>query len=433
VVFGFFGKKEEQETQAQEVEIELVTFQGPMNGQDVNLKAHPRLVDAGLGPAKELISEALARRADALRIDPKGAEWSVALSIDGIAAPGRKLGKTQGLAITQVLKLLAALDVEQRTSPQKGAIKAAFNSETYRLDLKTIPTPQGERLIVRAGNLAHKLDTLAQLGMSDDLRGRLRTVCESPGLIVVCGLTGSGATSTLFGLVRNIDWYIYTIFTLRDLEGREIDLVSPQTREGDDLAAVIGRAIRMETNVILCDTLTEATAARQLLARAGDVTLLTDMHAKDTGSALLQLVAWSGNPQLVAEGLKGILTQRLVRLLCTDCRQAYKPKPDVLKQLGLPADLEVLYRKPPEGQGAVGTCPGCGGSGYFGRTAMFELLEVTEGMKKLILAQADAAAIREQMKKEKMTRLQGDGLRLVAEGKTSLEELKRVFQPAAEK
>ena len=133
----------------------------------------------------------------------------------------------------------------------------------------------------------------------------------------------------------------------------------------------------------------------------------------------------------MAAGLKGIISQKLIRVLCEDCRLAFKPKPEFLKKLGLAEDVPALYRKPPDQQeGGMDQCEKCGSMGYFGRTGMFELIEMTDGMRELIAGKPDASAIRSQMKKDKMVTLQQDGLRLVAEGRTSLEELQRVFKPA---
>jgi type IV pilus assembly protein PilB len=168
-----------------------------------------------------------------------------------------------------------------------------------------------------------------------------------------------------------------------------------------------------------------------MLSKHEDVVILTEFAAKDTPSAVLQMIEWAGDPKKVAAGVSAIVTQKLIRLLCPDCRLAYKPKAEFLKKLGLPEDVAALYRKPPDGQpGGMDQCENCGSMGYFGRTAMFELLEMTDGMRAVIAGKPDAAAIRSQMKKDKMTTLQQDGLRLVAEGRTSLEELQRVFKPA---
>jgi type IV pilus assembly protein PilB len=286
--------------------------------------------------------------------------------------------------------------------------------------------------MVRVTDSKLKLDIPPELGMGEDMRVKLRQLCASPGIVVVVGPPGSGTTTTLYAVVRNVDAYMYTIFVLGDTEGRKLQQITPlEVDPNDDLQTTITRAVRKEANVILCDPLKDAEAAKAMFSKHEDVMMLAEMGSKDTPSAVLQLMEWVGDPKLVAEGLKGVLTQKLIRLLCADCRLAYRPKADFLKKLGLPEDITALYRKPPDAaEGSMEQCENCGSMGYFGRTGMFELLEMSDGMKQVITGKPDAAAIRSQMKKDKMTTLQQDGLRLVAEGKTSLEELQRVFKPA---
>lgn len=430
MVFGFFKKKEE--AQEEEVDVEPVSFLGPLNGNEVNLKANGRLVEAGLMRAKDLITDALARRADTIRIEPKGPQAVVQMLIDGIPYPGGKLSKAEGLAITQMIKLLAGLDVKERKKPQTGGIKAEFDSTPYQFGVSTIPVADGERLIVRATNLKIKLETPSELGMGEDLRVKLRDLCAGTGLLLTTGPAGSGTTTTAFGLLRNVDAYIFTIFSIGDTQGRKLNHITEfDVNPEDDLPTTITRATRREANVIFCDPVKDAVAAKALLSKAGEVMLLSEIAGKDTPTALLQLLAWVGDGQPVADGLKGIVTQKLIRLLCNECRQAYRPKADFLKKIGLPEDIPALYRKPAESPDPnAEACEKCGGVGYYGRTGMFEFLEMTDGMKELLGGQPDANAIRAQMKKDKMVTLQHDGLRLVAEGKTSLEELQRVFKPA---
>jgi type IV pilus assembly protein PilB len=429
VVFGF-GRKEEPEEE--EEEIEPVSFLGPTSGVEVNLKANARLVEAGLMRAKDLITDALSRRADTLRLEPKGPQAIVTLLVDGIPFPGGRLPKAEGHAITQMLKLLAGLDVKERKAAQSGGIKAEFDSKGYTLSVKSAPVADGERLTIRMADSKIKLDTLQEIGMGEAMRVKLRDLCAAPGIIVTTGPSGSGTTTTLYGLLRNVDAYIYTIFTIGDTEGRKLQQITPMDVDSnDDLATTITRAARKEANVILCDPIRDADTAKAMFSKAEDVMLLSEVAGKDTPSALLQLMEWVGDPKLVAAGLKGIITQKLIRVLCEDCRLAFKPKPEFLKKLGLPEDVPALYRKPPDQQeGGMDQCEKCGSIGYFGRTGMFEFLEVTDGMRELIAGKPDAAAIRSQMKKDKMVTLQHDGLRLVAEGRTSLEELQRVFKPA---
>ncbi|MGQ0633694.1 MAG: ATPase, T2SS/T4P/T4SS family [Planctomycetaceae bacterium] len=428
MVFGFFKKKDEVAEQ-EEIEVEPVSFLGPVNGAEVNLKAHARLVEAGLIRAKELVSDALSRRADALRIEPKGAQAVVTLSVDGVPYPGGRLPKSDGLAVTQMLKLLAGLEVKERKAAQSGGIKAEFDGTPYVIDVRSSPLPDGERLIVRVRNQKAKLESCEELGMPEDLRVKLRELCNRKGVLIVTGVTGSGTTTTLYAVVRNIDAYIFTILSLGDTGGRKLNHVSPlEIQPGDDFPTTLTRAIRREANVILCEPLKEAETARVLFSKCEDLLFLTEMTSKDCAAAALQLLAWVGDPQPVAAGLLGILSQKLIRLLCPECRQAFRPKPDFLKKLGLPADLSTLYRKA-EGD-AGGACEKCGGIGYFGRTAMFEFLEINDAMRELLISEPSDAQIRTRMKKDRMQTLHQDGLRLVAEGLTSFEELQRVFKPA---
>ena len=433
MVFGLFGKKNaDRKDDDDDEDIEPVSFLGPVSGLDVNLKANGRLVEAGLMRAKDLVTDALARRAETIRIEPKGPQAVVTILVDGMPFPAGKLAKAEGMAITQMLKLLAGLDVKERKKQQVGGIKAEFDTKPYTLGIKSIPIPEGERLIVRVTDSKLKRDSLPDLGMGEDMRVKLRELCGSPGIMVVVGPPGSGTTTTLYAVVRNVDAYMYTIFMIGDSEGRKLQQITPlEVDPQDDLKTTLTRATRKEAHVILCDPLREADSAKAMFSKHEDVMILTEMAAKDTPAAVLQLIEWVGDPQIVAAGLKGVLTQKLMRLLCSDCRLAYRPKADFLKKLGLAEDIPALYRKPPEAvESSLDQCENCGGMGYFGRAGMFELLEMSDGMKQVVTTKPDAASIRSQMKKDKMTTLQQDGLRLVAEGRTSLEELQRVFKPA---
>lgn len=432
MVFGLFGGKKKNEEPEEDEDLEPVSFLGPLNGQEVNLKANGRLVEAGLMRAKDLVTDALARRADTIRIEPKGPQAVVTILVDGMPYPAGKLAKAEGLAVIQMLKLLAGLDVKERKKPQSGGIKAEFETKPYTLGIKSVAVADGERLTVRVTDSKLKLDNPTEQGMGEPMRLKLREICEGPGVLLVVGPSGSGSTTTMFGVLRNIDAYIYTIYTLADYEGRKVQQVTALEREpGEELEATITKAARREANVLVCEPVKTDAIAKAMFSKHESILMLAELAAKDTSAAVVQLIEWVGDAKLVAEGLKGILTQKLIRTLCPDCKLAYKPKSDFLKKLGLPEDTAALYRKPPDpvpGSVEHDECEKCGSVGYFGRTGMFELLEPTDGMRTVIAGKPDANAIRSQMKKDKMTTLQQDGLRLVAEGRTSLEELQRVFK-----
>lgn len=436
MVFGFGGKKKKSKEEEEEKEIEHVKFLGPFSGGEVNLAANQKLVDAGLVRAKNLVSDALDRRAEQLRIEPKGAQAVVGLMIDGVAYPSGRVSKQEALAITQMLKLLGGMDIKNRKAAQSGGMKAEFEGKKYDLHLKTEPVEDAERMTIKAISQNLKLDTAPEIGMGEDLRKKVRTVCEAHGVLVVTGPANSGTSTTLFAMLRSLDAYLYSIQSCCDTGGRTLHNITPfAPNPGDPLSATIQRSIRSETNVLLVDPLKDANLAKEVFSKAEDITLLTEMPAKDPTTGLLQLIEWVGDAKVVANGLRGVLGTKLVRLLCPSCKQAYKPNPQFLQKAGLPETVTVLYRKPLPTKNEEGQmvepepCRKCDNFGYLGRAGIFEFIEMTDEMKQLLVGKPDAAAIRAQMKKEKMLAFQQDGLRQVADGKTSLEELQRIFSP----
>jgi type IV pilus assembly protein PilB len=160
---------------------------------------------------------------------------------------------------------------------------------------------------------------------------------------------------------------------------------------------------------------------------------VAEITARDAADAIAKLIEMTGEPNMVADRLTAVVSQKLVRLLCTKCRQAFRPHPKLLAKVGLPPETKVLYRAfEASGDDAAeeeDECEQCGGMGYYGRSALIETIEVTGLVKEAVAAGSDAAAIKSAARKEKMQSFQSDGLRLVAEGKTSIEELQRVFKP----
>lgn len=434
MIFGFRKKKEVEEEEQEERE--QVLFQGPLNEREVDLSKNSRLVQAGLAPAKHLVSDALDRRAGMLRIDPKGQNAVVRLLIDGVAYPGGRLSKQQATAVTQILKLLAGLDTKERKKPQSGGMHAEFAETPYKLYVNSKPIKGGaEQLTLRVQNLNETLETPEDVGVTDELKEKIREWgSHNHGVMLCCGPPKSGTTTTAFAAVRSIDAYLYAIYSLRDLGDWELPGVTPfEASPDDDLETTLKRVVRQEANVVFVDPVRDAETAKTLFNVQDQLTVLSEMPAQDPSQAILQLCKWLGDPKTVAHGLNAILTQKLIRTLCTECREAYKPNPKLISKVGLPEDTKVLYRPPkvpqqPSRNDEYEPCPHCRDIGYRGRTAMFGYVEMTDAMRELIAKGPTAEAIKKQAKQDKMLTLQQDGLRLVAEGKTSLEELQRVFK-----
>jgi type IV pilus assembly protein PilB len=431
-----FGRGKNVEEEEEDLEIEYVLFQGAQNGKDANLAANAKLARAGLIPAKEMLTDALLRRAETIRLDVKGNAAVITLLIDGVRYPGGRMPKQQALAVTQMLKLLAGLNVSQRKQPQSGGVKAELQKTAYMVNVESTPVADGtEQLTLRVTNLNNRLETPDDLGFTQEFRSKIREfTAQKKGLVLVCGPPHSGSSTTTFGVLRTIDAYMYTLYRFADIGDRELmHVVAFEAKPQEDLATTIKRCVRVEADVIYLDPISEAETARTVFSMYDQVSMLAEFVSKDAVQGLLQLNKWLKNPKLLATGLQAIISQKLIRLLCDKCKEPYRPNPKLVAKVGLPPETKVLYRPPqpiaePQGGEEFEPCQQCGEVGYFGRAGMYEMIEMTDSMQQLIAKGPSATDIKAQVRKEKMQTLQQDGLRLVAEGKTTLEELKRVFK-----
>jgi type II secretory ATPase GspE/PulE/Tfp pilus assembly ATPase PilB-like protein len=425
MIFGF-GKSranddDEDDDEDDEEEVDLVNFQGALNGRSADLAANARLVQAALLPTREMITDALERRAEMIRLEIKGEKAQTALSVDGMPFAGSRMPKQQAVAVIQMLKILSGLDAKLKGKHQVGGVKAEFNEIKYELTTEIAPQADGsERLTVRIRNMKHKLDTPQELGFTDASRATIRQLTSNRhGIIVSCGPAGSGVTTTLYALVRGIDVYLYSIYSVADPGSREL--------------INIGRMMREEADVVLVKPIRDADTTKQLMNVADRITIMSEMTAKDAANGIWQLAEWSGNRELASTVIDAAYGTKLIRILCTSCREAFRPNPKLLEKVGLPPETKVLYRKgEPMVDEKTGEedppCEKCDGIGYYGRVAMIETIVVSDTLRKLIASGATADQIKVAARSEGCLTFHKDGLRLVAEGKTSLEELQRVFK-----
>ena len=431
-----FGKKSsaKPEFEEEDEDFEHITFKPPLNGNTPDLGAHARLAEAGLAPAKELVSDALLRRAEMVRLDVRGNAAAVRLYIDGVAYPGGRMGKQQAAAITQVLKLLAGLEVKVRDRRQHGGMKCELDDEKYVLRVETAPGPDGpETLIVRAENPKTTPEKPEELGISDELRDRIRSLTgDVPGLVLVCGPPMSGVTAAAFGVLRCVDAYVHNIVAVGDLEGRDLHTITEKPLpKGQTLPDHLDRLLRAEAEVVFVDPIEDADTAKTLFAYGDRLAVIGEFAAKDLANGVGQLLKWTGDPAVVADRLAALVQPMLVRRLCPKCKQAFRPNPKLLDRVGLPPETDVLFRPPPPDAQAdpnYEPCRRCGGVGYRDRVGLYAFLEMTDGMKAVLTGgKISAQKIRDQMKSEGMQTFEREGVRLVAEGVTSLEELQRAF------
>jgi len=441
VIFGFGrGKGKTNQQKEKDEEEELVLFQGAVNGNNPDLSANPKLVQAGLVPAKQLISDALAARADMIRLDPKGQVTASTVLIDGAPTAPSRLSSQQGLAITQMLKLLGGLDIKIKGKPQIGGIKAEYGGKAYELKINSQPLEGGaERLIVRVFDPKVVLEKPKELGFSDAMIEKVRALgAERSGLVLAAGPPFSGLTTLKIGLIRCTDAYQFSIYSLDLFGGKELSYVKMfEPLPGDDLTKTMQRALREDADVLAIDPIDEPANAMAALEFSKKAAVISDLHARDAADAIVRLVQSTKNPKLVAEQLRIVVSQMFIRKLCKKCRRAYRPNPTLLKKLGLPPETRVLYRpavagtqakEDEESRDAADFCETCNGLGYFGKLPLFEVIEITDNVRKVILTKPEAASIRAAARAEKMQSYQPEGLRAVVDGTTSLEELQRAFK-----
>lgn len=433
MIFGF-GKSREEEDDEFEEEIEPVSFQGALNGQPANLKDNARLVKAGLMPAKNIITDGLALRSELMRFEPKGERYQVVFYVDGVANPGPKLSKQQGMAVVQVLKLLSGLNIQERKRPQSGGVSAELEEVPYQLRVSTSPAQGGERLTVKAINMNQPLDRSDDIGITEEIKDRIRELSQGRnGSILVSGPPSSGTTTTTFGVVRSVDAYQYTIFALADPEHREMSHIATlDEKEGDTFDDELRRIIRMEADIIYLNPITDEAYVASILNVKDEITTIAEISAKDAVAGLLKFCKLAGSVEKGVNGLRCVIGYKLIRTLCDQCKEAFRPNPKLIEKMGLPKTTKMLYRPPrqtvDEDGNEIEPCEKCEGLGYYGRTLMLEMIEMTDDMKKAIISDPDPAKIKAYAKKAGMPGFQKDGIRLVAEGKVSLDELQRAFK-----
>ena len=431
------SKSSPAEDEEYEDEFEQVAFQGPVSGEAPDMSAHAALARAGLGPARELISDALSRRAEMVRLETRGAAAAVKMYVDGVPYPGGRMPARQAAAITQIFKLLAGLNVKVRDRKQQGGLKADLDGTPYVLRIETDPVKgeKSERLTIRAENQKERLEKPEELGFPPDLKETIRGMAGGEkGCLFVVGPPLSGVTTTLFGVLRSVDAYIYNVYAVADLGGRDLHTVTDYQLEGEGTVRdALPKIMRAEADVVFLEPIGSVDDAKMMLEFGEDLSILSSFAAKDAVSAIGQLLKWTGDANLVAERVNGVIQPRLIRKLCGKCKQAFRPNPKLVQRVGLPEGTDLLYRPP--GREIVAAedyepCTRCGGVGYLGRTGMFAVLKMTDGMKEILTTKPSATALKQQMKKDGLPTFEREGLRLVAEGVTSLEELQRVFKEA---
>ncbi len=394
----------------------------------------------GYRAAKEMVYEAIQRRATDIHLEPTKEEMSVRFRVDGILQPADPFSRGMGDAVINIFKVLANLAIEERRKPQDGSLSATVDGRPVDFRVATAGSVAGEKLVMRILDKSQQIVDLTQLGMRDQQREQIRRIVTQPhGMFICCGPTGAGKSTTLYACLNEIDRYQKNIITIEnpvEYQLNNITQIEVNPKAGKTFASELRSILRQDPDVIMIGEIRDQETAEIACqaAQTGHM-VFTTLHANDTVTALGRLIDLGVQPFMVASAVSAILGQRLVRVLCPKCKVRYKPNPELLRKANLPADkIKYFYRPPespdemPESEDEPGGryCTYCDNTGYHGRTGVFELLIITDRIREMIRDNPNLTAIRQEAVKNGMKYLQEDGLRQVIEGKTSIQELLRV-------
>jgi type IV pilus assembly protein PilB len=397
-----------------------LTFDPTTERQDIS--------DAGDdSPAVKLVHATLAQAieggASDIHFEPQETDLIVRARIDGVTRPVAQIPKQMQLAVLSRLKIMGNLDIAERRAPQDGRISIRFHGNPLDLRIAIIPTTHGEQVVLRIMHRAVSKPDLGELGMTVAAREHFERAIRQPyGCVVVCGPTGSGKTTTLYTALHLLNDPGHVIMTIEDpveYQIRGINQIEISPKSGLTFARGLRTILRSDPDVLLVGEIRDEETAR--IAMQAGMTghlVLTTVHAHNAASAVERLKDMNVEPGLLASSVNCIVAQRLARRLCTDCREAYWPTDEELEVMGLLEQKGTTYLHHSKG------CARCGETGYRGRVALYEVLSVTGEIRRLVGAPTDE--IFEAAVRGGMTTLREDGLRLVLEGVSSLEEIRRV-------
>jgi len=374
----------------------------------------------------QVLAEAIERRATDVHFEPFEATLRVRYRIDGVLQEANVPPEVRQFqaAIVSRLKILSRLDIAEKRLPQDGRIKLKVASREIDVRVSVIPMLHGEAVVLRLLDRSATLLGLEHLGMAERDRRRFERVLDLPhGIVLVTGPTGSGKTTTLYAGLSRINDVQRKIVTIEDpieyhLHG--INQIQVSGKAGLSFARGLRSILRHDPDVILVGEIRDReTAEIAVQASLTGHLVFSTLHTNDAPGAVTRLVDMGIEPYLVASSLETVLAQRLVRLICPACREPFAPADAEAVRAELGEDApEILYH----GRG----CRQCQGTGYRGRTGIFEVMPITEPLRAMILERASAGEIRKAAARGGMRSLREDGWRLVRDGRTTLEEVLRV-------
>jgi type IV pilus assembly protein PilB len=374
-----------------------------------------------------LITQAIQDRASDIHIEPTEHDLRVRYRIDGVLHEVMRSPRAIQSGVISRLKIMADINIAERRIPQDGRLSVQTNGKKIDLRVATLPTVWGEKVVMRVlDNSTARLD-LADLGFGESNYTRYSKSFIKPyGMILVTGPTGSGKSTTLYATLNIVSKPEVNVITVEDpVEYRlpGINQVQTNNKAGLTFASALRSILRSDPDVVLIGEIRDhETAQIAIEASLTGHLVLSTLHTNDAPSSLTRLTEMGIEPFLVGSALDCVLAQRLTRRLCDKCKDPYQPDAEFLERVGYPwtpgEKIPTLYRP--------GGCPACSKTGFRGRIALHEVMEVTEEIERMCVERASAAAIGVTARAQGMLTLRADGMAKVGQGITSIEEILRV-------
>ncbi len=378
-----------------------------------------------------LLENAVKAGASDVHIEPFEDTLRVRYRIDGVLFDAETPPKRLRAAVTSRIKIMAELNIAERRLPQDGRIRMGLEGRRLDIRVSTIPTLHGESIVMRILDRAAILLPLERLGFDARTQAQLEALIALPhGMLLVTGPTGSGKTTTLYAALDKINSPEKKIITIEDpveYQLRGVNQIHVKPKIGLTFAAGLRHIVRQDPDVIMVGEIRDLeTADIAIHAALTGHLVFSTLHTNDAPGAVTRLLDMGAEPYLVASVLEGVLAQRLVRVICTACRTPHAPDPKELRAVGVdrvPADATLA-----RGAG----CGECRGTGYRGRTGIYEFMPMTEELRSLTLRKTPGHEIRQRAVAGGMTSLRQDGWQKCCLGITTIEEVLRVTHEDSE-
>lgn len=396
----------------------------PEKQKELAMLPVPQLVDA-------LLQQALQERASDIHIEPATQGVRVRFRVDGMLREKEQLPLELQAAVISRIKLLSALDIAEKRLPQDGRWRVKDEKREVDVRVSTLPVQGGEKAVLRILPFRGMQRNIETLGFSKVALQRYQLLYKKPqGILLVCGPTGSGKTTTLYATLAELNRPESNLVSIEDpveMQLAGMNQVQVNTKAGLTFATALRAILRQDPNIIMVGEIRDAeTADAAVRAAMTGHLVFSTLHTNDAAGAIVRLLDLGVPPFLVATSLLGVVAQRLVRLVCPKCRQAYRPAEDTAEQM--------LLKDAPEGNRSFVKgcgCDACGQTGYRGRQAIYEVMPVTSRLRQLIQERAAAYEIEAMARQEGMHTMSEDGVAKAGAGLTSLAEVVRVVADMA--